>query len=144
MYAEFFPHIASVSSRQCAAELYNAIYRYVLERQDIAELSIEDPAEAFEDLRDKCDLKMLLANEQFMSEVTAPPVTAPGKVAPTPSKGGGKTGAKKPRRSGTLGPPTNHVWAEEWRLRLKLATVRLLRCTELVTGESHATCLMAT
>ena len=50
------------------AELYRAIYQYVLSRDAISELTVEDPAEAFEDLRDICDVKMLLSNEQFMKE----------------------------------------------------------------------------
>ncbi|TFY74100.1 hypothetical protein EWM64_g9912, partial [Hericium alpestre] len=51
-----------------SAGLYNAIYNYVLAQPSIAELTIEDPAEAFEDLRDRNDLKMLLGHEQFMRE----------------------------------------------------------------------------
>ena len=42
------------------AALYNAIYNYVLSQTQIAELTVEDPAEAFEDLRDRNDLRMLL------------------------------------------------------------------------------------
>lgn len=48
--------------------LYSAIYRYVLSSPDIAELTVEDPVEAFEDLRDRNDLKMLLGNADFMRE----------------------------------------------------------------------------
>ncbi|KAL1681188.1 acyl-CoA N-acyltransferase [Schizophyllum commune] len=50
------------------SELYNAIYQYVLSQPQIAELTVEDPAEAFEDLRDVNDLRMLLGNTQFMEE----------------------------------------------------------------------------
>ncbi|KNZ80207.1 Histone acetyltransferase type B catalytic subunit [Termitomyces sp. J132] len=41
------------------SELYKAIYQYTLSRPNIAELTLEDPAEAFEDLRDRNDLRML-------------------------------------------------------------------------------------
>lgn len=44
-----------------AAALYGAIYQLVLRRQDVVELTIEDPSEAFEDLRDRNDLKMLFS-----------------------------------------------------------------------------------
>ncbi|KZT70215.1 acyl-CoA N-acyltransferase [Daedalea quercina L-15889] len=48
--------------------LYSAIYRYVRNSPDIAELTVEDPVEAFEDLRDRNDLKMLLSESAFMHE----------------------------------------------------------------------------
>ncbi|KAI0933501.1 hypothetical protein AcV5_005629 [Taiwanofungus camphoratus] len=48
--------------------LYAAVYQHVLGAGHIAELTVEDPAEAFEDLRDRNDLKMLLADERFMHE----------------------------------------------------------------------------
>jgi histone acetyltransferase 1 len=54
------------------AELYKAIYQYIVGSPHIAELTVEDPAEAFEDLRDKNDLQMLLANERFMEEGFGP------------------------------------------------------------------------
>lgn len=46
-----FPHLS--------AALYYATYAHVASRPLVAELTIEDPAEAFEDLRDVCDLRML-------------------------------------------------------------------------------------
>ncbi|KAH8100254.1 histone acetyltransferase type B [Cristinia sonorae] len=48
--------------------LYCAIYQFVLQDASIAELTVEDPAEAFEDLRDRNDLKMLLNNERYLRE----------------------------------------------------------------------------
>lgn len=47
---------------------------------------MEDPAEAFEDLRDRNDLKMLLANERFMREGFGDGIL---------SSGGGKVGKAK-------------------------------------------------
>ena len=38
------------------AQLYNALYDYVQTLDNVAELTVEDPSEAFEDLRDRCDL----------------------------------------------------------------------------------------
>lgn len=73
--------------------LYSAIYRYVLNAPDISELTVEDPVEAFEDLRDRNDLKMLLGNTDFMGEALGegweadlnPPPKAPS--TPPKSKG---------------------------------------------------------
>ncbi|ORX36274.1 histone acetyltransferase type B catalytic subunit [Kockovaella imperatae] len=43
------------------SKLYNALYLHALSRKDVAELTVEDPAEAFEDLRDRCDLRYLVS-----------------------------------------------------------------------------------
>jgi hypothetical protein len=39
-----------------SAQLYNALYDYVQTLDNVVELTVEDPSEAFEDLRDRCDL----------------------------------------------------------------------------------------
>ncbi|GAA6062039.1 hypothetical protein JCM10212_005024 [Sporobolomyces blumeae] len=41
--------------------LYDVCYRNILKRADISELTVEDPSETFEDMRDKCDLYTLLS-----------------------------------------------------------------------------------
>jgi hypothetical protein len=51
-----------------SAGLYRAIYDHVLKSPDISELTVEDPSEDFEDLRDRCDLRMLLCHQKFMKE----------------------------------------------------------------------------
>lgn len=116
------------------AELYNAIYNHVVSRPDVAELTVEDPAEAFEDLRDRNDLRMLLANARFNEEGF-------GNNGITGSHGGGKV--KKGRARGTagsvrgkgkMGPPYEKAWAEKWRKELKIAgvsvsaSIKTLRC----------------
>lgn len=45
--------------------LYSQIFQYLLKREEVAELTIEDPSEAFEDLRDKEDLKLLMKHQVF-------------------------------------------------------------------------------
>ncbi|KAG0146460.1 hypothetical protein CROQUDRAFT_62728 [Cronartium quercuum f. sp. fusiforme G11] len=45
--------------------LYSQIFQYLLKRDDVTELTIEDPSEAFEDLRDKEDLKLLMKHKVF-------------------------------------------------------------------------------
>ncbi|KAF8515885.1 acyl-CoA N-acyltransferase [Gautieria morchelliformis] len=89
------------------SELYDALYRYLLTRDDVLELTIEDPAEAFEDLRDKNDLQMLLANEAFTREGSAHP-------------------------SGKLGPPADKAWAEKWRVQMKIAKRQFQRLVEML------------
>ncbi|CAK9787123.1 histone acetyltransferase type B [Cutaneotrichosporon oleaginosum] len=42
------------------SRLYSALFDYMLSRPDVAELTVEDPAEAFEDLRDRNDLRFLV------------------------------------------------------------------------------------
>ncbi|GMK58592.1 hypothetical protein CspeluHIS016_0600340 [Cutaneotrichosporon spelunceum] len=42
------------------SNLYSALFKYMLSRPDVAELTVEDPAEAFEDLRDRNDLRFLV------------------------------------------------------------------------------------
>ncbi|KAE9398318.1 histone acetyltransferase type B catalytic subunit [Gymnopus androsaceus JB14] len=90
------------------SELYKAIYQYVLSQPRIGELTVEDPAEAFEDLRDKNDLKMILSTTSFME-------TGLGKDSLT--HGGGRVGKGK----GKMGPPVERAWAESWRLKMKIA-----------------------
>ena len=103
--------------------LYTAIYQHVLSQPHIAELTVEDPAEAFEDLRDRNDLKMLLANEKFMREGFGPEAV---------SSNGGKVAGRKARTkartmrigAGKMGPPSERAWLEKWRTDLKIAGVR--------------------
>jgi len=111
------------------SELYTAIYRYVCSQPHIAELTVEDPAEAFEDLRDKNDLQMLLSNSPFMEE---------GFGKHTVSHGGGRVGGiRKGKKigqavTGKLCPPTNKAWAENWRRELKIAGRQFQRLTEML------------
>jgi hypothetical protein len=117
------------------AELYNAIYAHVLSRPDVAELTVEDPAEAFEDLRDRNDLKMLLSNARFMEEGFGSDAIGGGV-----SHGGGRVvkgknrglGAGVGRGKGKMGPPAEKWWTEKWRKDLKIAGVSTSCCAVLV------------
>jgi len=51
--------------------LYSIIYYWVLSRTEVAELTVEDPSEAFQDLRDKTDLKRLISEGRF-NQIRAP------------------------------------------------------------------------
>ncbi|KAF8558516.1 acyl-CoA N-acyltransferase [Imleria badia] len=120
------------------SELYTAIYNFVVSRPDVSELTVEDPAEAFEDLRDRNDLRMLLANEQFMKEgFEAQSVTA--------SHGGGRVQKARPRLRavpqsgsggttgrGKMGPPVDRAWSERRRKDLKIAGRQFHRLVEML------------
>ncbi|BGP13849.1 hypothetical protein JCM10213_002487 [Rhodosporidiobolus nylandii] len=51
--------------------LYTLCYQNVLRRDEVSELSVEDPSEAFDDMRDKCDLHTLVS-ANALEGVTAP------------------------------------------------------------------------
>jgi len=109
------------------SELYKAIYQHVLSRPGVAELTVEDPAEAFEDLRDRNDLKMLLSNERFMQEGFGTDAVSHGG-----GKVGGKTGRAKGKTQGMVGPPTQKGWVERWRVDLKIAGRQFQRLVEML------------
>ncbi|KAF4614777.1 hypothetical protein D9613_003276 [Agrocybe pediades] len=113
------------------SELYKAIYQYILKNPEIAELTVEDPAEAFEDLRDKNDLEMLLSNEQFMEEGFGEKASV--------GRAGGRGRARKSGRGGEqilgkgkLTPPADKVWIEKWRRDLKIAGRQFQRLVEML------------
>ncbi|KAI9569009.1 acyl-CoA N-acyltransferase [Boletus coccyginus] len=120
------------------SELYTAIYNFVVLRPDVSELTVEDPAEAFEDLRDRNDLRILLANEQFINEGF-------GAQSATASHGGGRVQKARSRlRSvpqsdsgdmkgrGKIGPPIDRAWSEKWRKDLKIAGRQFHRLVEML------------
>ncbi|KAN0075406.1 Acyl-CoA N-acyltransferase [Tylopilus felleus] len=120
------------------SELYTAIYKFVLSRPDVSELTVEDPAEAFEDLRDRNDLRMLLANERFMSEgFGASSVAAShggGRVQKVRSRlrGGTQSASGGTKSRGKMGPPVDRAWSEKWRKDLKIAGRQFLRLVEML------------
>ncbi|RDB23989.1 Histone acetyltransferase type B catalytic subunit [Hypsizygus marmoreus] len=117
------------------SELYKAIYQHVLTRPNIAELTVEDPAEAFEDLRDKNDLQMLLSNQRFMEEgfggaavsYGGGRVGGIGRAGKSGRGGGASSGAK-----GKMGPPADRAWVEKWRSDLKIAGRQFSRLVEML------------
>lgn len=113
-------------SNQFIAALYTAIYQRVLSQDHVSELTVEDPAEAFEDLRDRNDLKMLLGLKQFMEEGFGTNGT------PTGGGVGPIRRTKSSSGSGKMGPPMNKAWAEKWRVQLKIAGVWAPGVTKVV------------
>lgn len=53
------------------SELYNTVYQDVLKRDEIIELTVEDPNESFDELRDRNDLAFLLS-EKIFNKITVP------------------------------------------------------------------------
>lgn len=92
----------------------------------ISELTVEDPAEAFEDLRDRVDLRMLLSHTQFMEEgFNSSGLTASGAGGKIGGVGPGKRAGKTHTPAkGKMSPPADKVWLEKWRKDLKIAGVR--------------------
>lgn len=121
------------------SQLYRAIYNYVLSQDSVAELTVEDPAEAFEDLRDKNDLEMLFANERFMAEASgsAPFALTTKKTTEDKLQNDEGRAAKKRKvvqkvSRGGLGPPADKHWVERWQTELKLAGRQFQRLIEML------------
>ncbi|KAH9038958.1 acyl-CoA N-acyltransferase [Lactarius pseudohatsudake] len=111
--------------------LYNAIYQYVLTQPSVVELTVEDPAEAFEDLRDRNDLAMLLGHMAFMAEAFGSDVSHNGGRVGR-ARASVRAGTKAKSAAGKLGPPVDRAWFERWRKELKIAgTHAISRLTSL-------------
>ena len=82
----------------------------MLSQAHISKLTIEDPTEAFEDLQDSNDLKMVLGLKRFMEEgsETNDSLTG-GRIGPI-RRTKSSSGTRK------INPPMNKVWAEKWRV----------------------------
>ncbi len=91
------------------AQLYSALYSYILTLPQVSELTIEDPSEAFEDLRDRNDLKRL---RKLL-------------VLDPASKSGIGKGKGKGVEMGVIakGAPVDKIWMEERRKEGKYAKV---------------------
>lgn len=101
-----------------------------------AELTVEDPSEEFEDLRDKADLRMLLGHKEFIGEAygaytngklsvgrDAKARRSLARAENDDSKVQERGIRKRASSVAMLGPPTKKKWAERWRKELKLAKV---------------------
>ncbi|OCH85215.1 histone acetyltransferase type B [Obba rivulosa] len=114
--------------------LYNALYQHVRRSQHVAELTVEDPAEAFEDLRDRNDLMMLRNEERFMKEAFGDEEEHPDEdtLADVIKGDIGADGGMLRQRRGMLDPPVDKAWAEAWRVELKLAGRQFNRLLEML------------
>ncbi|KAG6845691.1 hypothetical protein H0H87_004952 [Tephrocybe sp. NHM501043] len=102
---------------------------------NIAELTVEDPAEAFEDLRDRNDLRMLLSHRQFMEEGfgSGSVSSGGGRVGGVGRSGkSGRGGKDVTSAKGKMGPPSDKPWLEKWRCELKIAGRQFQRLIEML------------
>ncbi|CAE6512502.1 unnamed protein product [Rhizoctonia solani] len=107
--------------------LYNAIYQFTLGRDDVVELTVEDPSEAFEDLRDRNDMKRLLSISlplEGMMLVIDP--------APLPRIHRYSQAFMQEGKAEKFGPPADKAWVEKWRRDLKMASRQFHRLIEML------------
>ncbi|KAJ7273046.1 histone acetyltransferase type B catalytic subunit [Mycena rebaudengoi] len=114
------------------SELYTAIYQYVVSQPNIAELTVEDPAEAFEDLRDKNDLLLLLSHQRFMEEGFGGESHGGGRAGGVGKSGRSGRGGDTVVAKGKMGPPADKPWVEQWRKDLKIAGRQFHRLVEML------------
>ncbi|KAI0293401.1 acyl-CoA N-acyltransferase [Russula brevipes] len=121
-----------------ATALYKAIYEYVLTKPAVAELTVEDPAEAFEDLRDRNDLAMLLSHAAFMSEGFGADAVSHGggrvSRARTSRKRGARQRQRRQRRRGesSVRRRIARGWRALERKELKIAGRQFHRLVEML------------
>lgn len=90
------------------AEMYNEVVKIALKRENVSELTIEDPSEAFDKLRDTNDLKRLLSpDDGFLQR------------------------AKEHVKGGALQAPIDKTWSELERRRHKIAKRQWDRLIEM-------------
>ena len=87
------------------AELYNTVFGRMLDDNDVCELTVEDPSEAFDGLRDACDLARLTAPDGRLAQAIA---------------------------DGHLRPPINRTWSEAMRAEYKIAPRQWARMLEIL------------
>lgn len=95
------------------SRLYSQCYSRALADDSVTELTVEDPNEAFDHLRDTADLKYLLRPGGLVQEMN------------NDKRSDGKSG-------GVLQPPISRVDSERWRLRAKMAKRQWNRLVEMV------------
>ncbi|ANB15844.1 Hat1p [Sugiyamaella lignohabitans] len=58
--------------KHLGARLYNALFDQFLEDKNVREVTVEDPSEAFDDLRDRCDLERLYKQGKLWPQLKLP------------------------------------------------------------------------
>lgn len=103
--------------------LYQQLFARFYEDKNVYEITVEDPSEAFDDLRDRCDLKWL-SDVGFTSKVF--------RLLQTTSAHGESEGDNKTGRTRVVAGPFWAKWLEKNRLQYKLASRQFARCFEMV------------
>lgn len=122
LYAAVYNHVMLLSQR---AEPFAAAPEVDVK---VAELTVEDPSEAFDALRDQGDLLRLL--QPAHTAALASPVSQDGGSVPNVPL---VTDVKDALHAGKLIPPLDAQWAQATRRRLRLASRQWARLLEMVT-----------
>ncbi|KAN0064866.1 histone acetyltransferase 1 [Thecaphora frezii] len=85
--------------------LYSAVHGKMLDRDEVSEMTVEDPSEAFDRLRDGSDLRRLLAPGGFVECA---------------------------KKEGKLKAPIDRAWSEVQRRQLKIAPRQWSRLVEMI------------
>lgn len=91
------------------AELYNQVVKLASQRDNVYELTIEDPSEAFDKLRDVNDFKRLMSAEDGFLQRAGEYV-----------------------KGGALKPPIDRIWSEKERVKHKIAKRQWNRLMEML------------
>lgn len=94
------------------SKLYETVYQAIAARDAVSELTVEDPSEAFDHLRDRSDLTRLFSTDATTGE-------------------GFLRRAKEARKGGALRAPVDKAWSEAERLRHKIAPRQWARLVEM-------------
>ncbi|KAG5373132.1 Histone acetyltransferase type B catalytic subunit [Yarrowia sp. C11] len=103
--------------------LYSLLFRRFHADPNVYEVTVEDPSEAFDDLRDRCDLKWL-TDQGFSSEVF--------KMLQTTSAQGTKPGEVVVGKSKIVAGEFWTQWLEERRMKYKMVDRQFYRCFEMI------------
>lgn len=93
------------------SKLYDTVYAAIQARAGVSELTVEDPSEAFDHLRDRSDLTRLFSTDS--------------------SGDGFLRRAKEAKKGGALRAPVDKAWSETERLRHKIAPRQWARLVEM-------------
>ncbi|KAG5360633.1 Histone acetyltransferase type B catalytic subunit [Yarrowia sp. B02] len=104
-------------------KLYSLLFENFYADKNVYEITVEDPSEAFDDLRDRCDLKWL-SDRGFPKQVFS--------LLQKTSAHGEKEGDSRIGRSRVVAGPFWTKWLEQKRLEYKLAHRQFARCFEMV------------
>ncbi|KHN99538.1 Histone acetyltransferase type B, catalytic subunit [Metarhizium album ARSEF 1941] len=105
------------------AKLYKSIFQYYHKHKQTHEFTVENPNEAFDDLRDVCDLTFLKTIPDFVSLKLDPSVTIP-KKGPVPSLVVGGDRLEEIRLTAKIAPRQFHRMVEMYLMSQLPSSVR--------------------
>ncbi|GAA5852723.1 hypothetical protein JCM3766R1_000355 [Sporobolomyces carnicolor] len=114
------------------SQLYNICYKDICRRSEISELTVEDPSEAFEDLRDKCDLETLISSGDLDNCVARLDDYGNDAKTTNGTEGKGKGKGKATSLDQKVTAVIDREWTERIRKKHKLADRQFYRLVEMV------------